>query len=108
MKHVREHLLPFRPKDLRGPLASAPAPVVSNQNGQDGRNVGRITLYDEYRGFGFIKPNYGGEDVFFGRSEANRAGQLSVGNRVEYRVSLGGNGRLSAVDLVKLQGRIEQ
>jgi cold shock CspA family protein len=100
MRHIREHLEQFRPKSLREP--PAPAPVKAKEPDPADRQVGRITLFDHFKGFGFVKPDNAKDDVFFGRREAYRAGQLSVGNRVEYRVSLGANGRLSAVDLVKL------
>lgn len=55
--------------------------------------TGKIIRYDEVRGYGFILPAAGGEDVFF---HANDLGEhrhaVRVGARVEYEVEEGDRG----------------
>jgi cold shock protein len=64
--------------------------------------VGRILRFDDVRGYGFIAPNGGGEDVFV---HANDLGEhrhlVHAGMRVEYEVVQGEQGpKVASVRLV--------
>ncbi len=74
-----EHLLPL--------VADAGAPV-----GGDGAD-GTVTWYDEGKGFGFVTPDGGGEDVFVhARALAGGLMGLAEGDRVSYGVVQGDRG----------------
>jgi CspA family cold shock protein len=66
--------------------------------------AGTIKRWDEDRGFGFIKPDDGGGDVFAHIKDCNTdQDSLPVGTRVEFDVMRGADGRLraSAVKVVR-------
>ena len=57
---------------------------------------GTINRLMDDRGFGFIKPEGGGPDVFFHANSLARPlmfGNLEVGQQVEYEVGQGAGGR---------------
>jgi cold shock protein len=61
--------------------------------------TGRVVRFDEERGFGFISPDGGGEDVFVHVNGLTGGKQtLSVGTRVTYDVVAGERG-LKACDV---------
>ena len=63
--------------------------------------TGKIKRFDANRGFGFIVPDGGGEDVFVHHSELQGAKTLNEGQRVEYDVVAGPKGpKASNVRLV--------
>merc|ERR1719499_1883760 len=49
-----------------------------------GRAEGIVKMWNEERGFGFISPSAGGEDVFVHRSALQEGVQLSQGMSVSY------------------------
>jgi CspA family cold shock protein len=64
---------------------------------------GTIKFYNADRGFGFVTPDAGGEDIFFHVSGiASRGPDLEPGERVNYRTSPG-RGRLKAVEVTRLR-----
>jgi cold shock protein len=49
--------------------------------------TGKVIRFDEIRGYGFIAPSNGGEDVFIHANEVTDRGlRVSPGTRVEFRV----------------------
>jgi cold shock CspA family protein len=70
--------------------------------------TGRIVRFDESKGYGFIAPDQGGEDVFVHANELTDKGlQVSAGTQVEFRVIDGGRG-LKAYDVRVLDGQRDQ
>lgn len=60
--------------------------------------VGEVLWYDEARGFGFIRPDFGPRDVFVHVSALAETGitTLAAGKRVEFELTQTGDGRLAA------------
>jgi CspA family cold shock protein len=63
--------------------------------------VGTVKWFNPTKGFGFIQPEQGGKDVFVHISAVERAGleTLQEGQRIEYQVVPGRDGRTSADQL---------
>ena len=47
---------------------------------------GTVKKWLEFKGYGFIEPDTGGEDVFIHNSEIKDANDLSEGQKVEFDV----------------------
>lgn len=61
--------------------------------------VGRVIRFDQSRGYGFIAPDDGGDDVFLHAAEiGDRTDNIRVGTRVEFRTMEGQRG-LKAYDV---------
>jgi cold shock CspA family protein len=61
--------------------------------------TGRVIRFDESKGYGFIAPDDGGEDVFVHANELTDRGlRVSTGTQVEFQVIDGGRG-LKAYDV---------
>jgi CspA family cold shock protein len=61
--------------------------------------TGRVIRFDEAKGYGFIAPSEGGEDVFVHANEVSDRGlRISAGTQVEFRVLEGDRG-LKAYDV---------
>jgi CspA family cold shock protein len=60
--------------------------------------TGNVKWFDPAKGFGFIAPEGDGKDVFVHASALERAGidRLAEGQRIEYEVVAGRDGRSSA------------
>jgi len=56
--------------------------------------IGTVKFYDSARGFGFISPEDGSDDVFVHISSVERSGlgYLSEGQKVEFNVTQGQKG----------------
>ena len=63
--------------------------------------IGTVKFFNTTRGFGFIAPDDGSKDAFVHLSAVERAGirSLSEGQRVEYELQHGQNGKSSAENL---------
>ncbi len=63
--------------------------------------VGTVKWFNPTKGFGFIQPDSGGKDVFVHISAVQRAGleTLEEGQRIEFQVVPGRDGRTSADQL---------
>lgn len=64
--------------------------------------TGAVKWFDRNKGFGFIQPEDGGKDAFVHISALERAGfdDLRDGQRVEYELVTGRNGKVSAENLI--------
>ena len=64
-------------------------------------STGIVKWFNPTKGFGFIEPESGGNDVFVHISAVERAGisTLNEGDRIEYELVKGNNGKSSAEDL---------
>ena len=63
--------------------------------------TGKVKFFSATRGFGFIEPEDGSKDAFVHISAVERAGltDLAEGQRVEYELKPGRDGKSSAEDL---------
>ena len=63
--------------------------------------TGTVKWFNPAKGFGFIQPDSGGADAFVHISAVERAGinNLAEGQRVEYELVPGRNGKTSAENL---------
>ncbi len=63
--------------------------------------IGTVKWFNSAKGFGFIEPEDGSKDSFVHISALERAGisSLSEGQRVEYELQRGQNGKTSAENL---------
>lgn len=74
---------------------------------QEGSRLkGTVKWFNDTKGFGFISPEDGGEDLFVHQSSIKSDGyrSLSEGEAVEYVVSEGDDGRTKAVDVTGPDG----
>lgn len=62
---------------------------------------GTVKWFNGQKGFGFIQPDNGGNDVFVHISAVERAGlsNLNEGQKISFETETGRNGKASAVDL---------
>lgn len=65
---------------------------------------GTVKWFNETKGYGFLQPADGGNDVFVHISEVQRAGlpTLNEGDQIQYELAKGRNGKYAASELVKL------
>ena len=63
--------------------------------------TGSVKWFNANKGFGFIEPEDGSNDVFVHISAVERAGlsSLNDGQKVSYEIEAGKNGKSSAEDL---------
>ncbi len=66
-------------------------------------SVGTVKWFNPSKGYGFVEPSDGSKDVFIHISALERAGigSLSEGQKIDYELVPGNNGKTSA-DSVKL------
>ena len=64
-------------------------------------STGTVKWFNPTKGFGFIQPDSGGPDAFVHISAVERAGlhSLNEGQRVQYEIVAGRNGKSSAENL---------
>jgi CspA family cold shock protein len=64
--------------------------------------IGKIKMFDESRGFGFIKPDDGGVDVFFHISALREGDEITQGKIVKFESGIdpkSGKTKAVSVDL---------
>ena len=63
--------------------------------------TGTVKWFDHTKGFGFIEPEGGGTDAFVHISAVQRSGlhDLAEGQRVQYELTTGRNGKMAAENL---------
>ncbi|MFC3126734.1 cold-shock protein [Pseudoroseomonas globiformis] len=63
--------------------------------------IGTVKWFNATKGFGFIQPEDGSKDVFVHITDVQRAGLqgLAEGERIEYELQKGREGKLSASNL---------
>ena len=66
--------------------------------------TGTVKWFNSTKGYGFIEPSDGGKDAFVHISAVERAGMttLNEGQKVEYEIVAGQNGKSSAENLVAI------
>ena len=96
LRYLRRPLLPrtyVEAASRCGMLPSVPLDLRSKV-----LNTGTVKWFNAAKGFGFIQPENGGADAFVHISAVERAGldTLNEGDRVEYELVRGQNGKSSA------------
>ncbi|MEQ8823262.1 MAG: cold-shock protein [Filomicrobium sp.] len=63
--------------------------------------TGTVKWFNTQKGYGFIQPDEGGNDVFVHISAVERAGMSSLneGQKISYELEKGRNGKFAAVNL---------
>lgn len=63
--------------------------------------MGTVKWFNVTKGYGFIEPASGGNDVFVHITAVQRSGMegLTEGQKVSYELEEGRNGKMAAVDL---------
>ena len=64
---------------------------------------GKIKMFNEDKGFGFIKPDDGSNDVFFHVSALREGDEITVGKAVTFETGIdpkSGKSKATSVDLV--------
>jgi CspA family cold shock protein len=68
--------------------------------------IGTVKWFNTVKGYGFIQPDGGGNDAFVHISAVEQAGLsgLTEGQRVEYELVRGKNGKMAAENLKAADG----
>ena len=68
--------------------------------------IGTVKWFNTVKGYGFIQPDGGGNDAFVHISAVEQAGMstLTEGQRVEYELVRGKNGKMAAENLKAADG----
>ena len=64
--------------------------------------IGTVKFFNDDKGFGFITPENGGQDVFVHVSALARGGSLREGDKVSFELQTGRDGKVSATELTLL------
>jgi len=84
--------------DKSGRPASANAASSDGESETTPAETGSVVTYFEEKGFGFLRPDSGGRDVFFHISRLNQgqASDLVPGTRVIYELGMDRTGKMAA------------
>ena len=74
----------------------------NNKESKNNMSVGTVKWFNSVKGYGFISPDDGSKDAFVHISAVERAGltTLNEGQKIEYELVPGQNGKSSAENLV--------
>jgi len=87
--------------DKTGRPPSAAGAASSEPSEAGGEQIGTVVTYFEDKGFGFVRPDGGGRDIFFHISRLNQ-GQptdLVPGARVAYELGMDRTGKMAAASV---------
>ena len=84
--------------DKSGRPASASTGAATGDSETPSAETGAVVTYFEEKGFGFLRPDNGGRDVFFHISRLNegQASDLVPGARVIYELGMDRTGKMAA------------
>jgi CspA family cold shock protein len=84
--------------DKTGRAPSASADPAGSESSEPVIQIGSITTYFEEKGFGFLRPDSGGRDIFFHISRLQEGDPTLVvpGARVYYDLGMDRNGKIAA------------
>jgi len=79
------------------PQSSSPASADSPDEAT-AEQIGSVMTYFEEKGFGFLRPDGGGKDIFFhiSRLHQGQATELVPGTRISYDLGMDRNGKIAA------------
>jgi cold shock protein len=83
------------------PSSGQPQVSADGASWTSGEQTGSIVKYFEDKGFGFIRPDNGGKDVFFhiSRLTEGAATDLTPGSKILYKVGMDRTGKTAATSL---------
>jgi len=83
------------------PSSGQPQVSADGASWTSGEQTGSIVKYFEDKGFGFIRPDNGGKDVFFhiSRLTEGAATDLTPGSKILYEVAMDRTGKTAATSL---------
>ncbi len=78
--------------------ANAGVPGAAGESDVPSSDTGSIVTYFEEKGFGFLRPDSGGRDIFFHISRLNegQASDLVPGTKVVYELGMDRTGKMAA------------
>ncbi|OIC49107.1 hypothetical protein A7L55_20135, partial [Acinetobacter baumannii] len=76
----------------------------------EGKRSGKVKWFDSTKGYGFITPDDGSEDLFVHQTSIHSNGfrSLAEGEAVEYTVEIENGGRTKALDVTGPDGAFVQ
>ncbi|MEP6714845.1 MAG: cold shock domain-containing protein [Terriglobia bacterium] len=88
--------------------AASPSGEGAEEGGMEGQ-TGSVMTYFEEKGFGFLRPDGGGKDIFFhiSRLHQGQATELIPGAKVSFDLGMDRNGKIAASS-VRLLGATEE
>ena len=80
------------------PAATGPDATAAGDGEMPAAETGSVVTYFEEKGFGFLRPDGGGRDIFFHISRLNegQASDLVPGARVIYELGMDRTGKMAA------------
>ena len=85
-------------KSSRPQQATVATGEASDEGMAEQAQTGSVMTYFEEKGFGFLRPDGGGKDIFFhiSRLHEGEATQLVPGTKVAYELGMDRNGKIAA------------